>query len=146
MTSIVVEGIPQRYWIESLVHHARIAGSTVVWRRCFRRAPLSAAAWTPTTCLDIRHYSSPIRSLIPTDESHLTEPTWPTLRGIPTSVRCSRIPRTVTAAMIKIISATPTNNPAALPACESSPPLLPESPACAVDSGGAVGVIVKVLA
>lgn len=48
-------------------------------------------------------------------------------------------------AMMKRISTTPTNNPAAFPVFESSPPLLLEFSACAVDSGGAVGVIVSVL-
>lgn len=59
-------------------------------------------------------------------------------------LRLARIPRTINAAMIKQISTTPTNKPAAFPAFDSSP-LLPEPSACAVNLGGAVGVIVSVL-
>lgn len=60
-------------------------------------------------------------------------------------LRLTRTPRTINAAIRRRISTTPTNNPAAFPAFESSPPLLPEISGCAVASGGAVGVIVSVL-
>lgn len=88
MAPIIMEGIPQCHRIESLVNHSRITGSPVKWRRGLRGAPLSPGAWTPTAGLNVGHYPSTIRSLIPAYESHLTEPTWPTLRGVFTSIRC----------------------------------------------------------